>query len=150
MTFIDPLLPNFLEKLNKLDASATPSWGSMSAQRMVEHLSDAVGLALGEHAFPLEIPADKVHKAQGFLMSEHPMPKNFEAGFAPKEVALRNQDIEAAINEFELTWNKYVAFFLEHPGIVTLHPNFGELNFDMWQQLHSKHISHHLEQFGLL
>jgi hypothetical protein len=31
-----------------------------------------------------------------------------------------------------------------------LHPAFGDLNFTEWVQLHHKHVTHHLKQFGLI
>jgi len=33
---------------------------------------------------------------------------------------------------------------------TTLHPVFGELNFEEWILLHYKHVTHHLKQFGLI
>ena len=33
---------------------------------------------------------------------------------------------------------------------TSLHPVFGELNFEEWVLLHYKHVTHHLRQFGLL
>ncbi|MFI5186978.1 MAG: DUF1569 domain-containing protein [Chitinophagales bacterium] len=45
--------------------------------------------------------------------------------------------------------NDFFDFFLADPGIKTLHPAFGELNFEEWVQLHHKHVKHHLKQFGI-
>ena len=65
MTFIQPDLELVLQHFDKLDENTKPEWGSMSAQRMVEHLSDTLSLAKGELEVKLEIPEDKVEKAKG-------------------------------------------------------------------------------------
>lgn len=150
MTFIQPDLELVLQHLDKLDENTKPQWGSMSAQRMIEHLSDTMSLAKGELEVKLEIPEDKVEKAKGFLYSEHPMPVNFKASFAPENVTLRNESIELAIDEFTISWIEFVSLFEEESGKQTLHPNFGWLNFDDWMRLNSKHLTHHFIQFGLL
>jgi hypothetical protein len=40
MALVDISLESILPFLEKLDAQQVPQWGSMSAQRMVEHLTD--------------------------------------------------------------------------------------------------------------
>ena len=151
MDFNNIQLEDILQKLEELDPAAKPQWGSMSAQRMIEHLSDTLDLAMGNiSGVELEIPAEKVERAQGFILSEHPMPKNFEATFAPANVPTRNESFELAIDELALKWVDFENFFEEQPQMKTLHPNFGELNKDLWLKLNAKHIKHHLEQFALV
>lgn len=150
MTFLEPKLDVILPLLSKLEQNTKPIWGEMSAQRMVEHLTDALSLARGEITLPLEFPSDKTEKVQGFLKSEHPLPVNFEAGFAPKSAPIRNADLSAAIEEFQESWKNYESFFAPNPEKTTLHPNFGELNFELWQTLNSKHLTHHCKQFRLI
>lgn len=150
MDFNDIQLEDLLQKLDQLDPKTTPKWGSMSAQRMVEHLSDTLDLAMGKSKdVKLDIPEEKIPRAQGFILSEHEMPKNFEATFAPADAQLRNESIDFAIDEFTTKWLEFEDFFESNPGIKTLHPNFGELDLDMWKKLNAKHLKHHFEQFGL-
>lgn len=150
MSFLEPNLNTILSKLTKLEEGTLPQWGGMSAQRMVEHLTDSLSLATGKITLPLEIPEDKTERAKGFVLSEHPLPVNFQAGYAPKEVNLRNKDLKAAISEFKNSWKHYLSFFEEKPNLETLHPNFGKLDFLHWQKLNSKHLTHHFKQFGLI
>ena len=53
-------LENILETLEKLDENTKPAWGQMSAQRMVEHLTDTLAIATGRNPQPLLIPEDKI------------------------------------------------------------------------------------------
>jgi len=76
MSFLEPTLENFQNHISKLKHDKEPLWGTLSAQGMVEHLSDWIDLTMGKLAdLKLEIPEDKVVKAQAFLFSEYPLPK---------------------------------------------------------------------------
>ncbi len=150
MSFIETDLELILRYLDQLEANKKPLWGKMTAQRMVEHLSDTLKLAKGEIPTKLEIPEEKVDKARAFLYSEHPMPVDFKASFAPENMELRNESIDLAIDEFTINWIEFENLFEENTDLKTLHPNFGMLNYDDWNKLNSKHLTHHLKQFELL
>lgn len=149
MNYITPDLVTILHHLDQLKSDAQPLWGTMSAQEMVEHLTDGVKMSYGKLIIPLEIKEDQIEKAQGFLDSEHPFPKEFKAAFVPKEITLRHEELELAIDEFTMEWVDYLDYYEENPTAKHLHPYFGELTFDQWQRLQSKHITHHLTQFGI-
>ena len=151
MDFKDVQLKDILELMDQLEHSSQPNWGSMSAQRMVEHLTDTLDLSMGNiKDIHQEISPEKVERAKGFLLSEHPMPKNFEASFAPSDARTRNESLELALDEFALKWIEFEYFFNENPQTKTLHPNFGKLDKILWQKLNAKHIKHHFEQFELV
>lgn len=150
MAFIENDLNFILSKLNQLTEESYPLWGSMTSQRMVEHLSDTLNLGMGNISVRLEIPQEKVERAQGFISSEHPMPKNFVASFADQDTLTRNSSLTAAISEFTEMWNRFHSYYEINPHIKHLHPNFGELDYGLWNDLNRKHITHHFEQFGLI
>ncbi|MEJ6615513.1 MAG: hypothetical protein QNL61_01235 [Crocinitomicaceae bacterium] len=150
MQFIEPKLEIIVSKLERLKETDKPLWGSMSAQRMVEHLSDSIRLAFGDHSISLQIPEDKVKWAQDFLRTDVPLPKNFEAVFAKPKTPFRNNNIQSAISDFKSDWRNFESHFAMQPETKTLHPYFGELDFELWKTMHSKHITHHLEQFGVV
>ena len=60
MEFIEIDISEIIPKLDKLTSETKPLWGDMSAQRMVEHLTDTLKIASGKIKFPLEIPEDKI------------------------------------------------------------------------------------------
>ena len=151
MSFLEPTLENFQNHISKLKHDKEPLWGTLSAQGMVEHLSDWIDLTMGKIAgLKLEIPEDKVVKAQAFLFSEYPLPKNFKANFFPIREKFRNKDLDSAISEFESKWGEFEAFYFENPDFTTMHPSFGELNNKYLLALHSKHMTHHFQQFELI
>jgi len=152
------MTPAFLElditllvsKLDELTPNSQPIWGGMSAQRMVEHLSDSIKISSGKWKQELEIPEEKITKMQEILASDKEMPKNFEVPFAKKDTPLRHEELALAIDEFLLEWIDFEEYFSEHPNTTEIHPYYGPLNYDQWLRLHSKHFTHHFQQFGLI
>lgn len=150
MSFVTCDLESFLNFLSKLEKSSTPSWGSMSAQRMVEHLTDGINMSMGNGNYELEIPEDRVTKMVLFLESDKPMAQNIQVSFAKPDTPLRNADLEEAIDEFTLAWVDFEELNENQPDFTAIHPYYGNLNFEQWKRLHSKHFTHHFIQFGLL
>lgn len=149
MEFVELDISEIIQKLDKLSPDAKPLWGNMSAQRMVEHLTDTIKMASGKVKFPLEVPLDRIEKMQGFLDSDKPMARNIEVSFAKKAVELRHEEIELAIDEFLLEWIDFEEHFAEDENRTEQHPYYGDLNYDQWRRLHAKHLTHHFEQFGI-
>jgi hydroxymethylglutaryl-CoA reductase len=147
--FIEIDIETILNKLSKLDSSTKPLWGSMSAQRMVEHLTDLVQISNGKNSMEILIPEDKIEKMQLFIESDKPMAKNIEVAFVGKDVPLKNEELELAIDELILELVDFEEFF-EVEGRTTVHPYYGALNFEQWKKMHSKHFTHHFEQFDLI
>ena len=149
MEFITLNISEMIQRMDKLTENTPPIWGSMSAQRMVEHLSDCLKISSGKVKLPLEVEEEKIEKMIQFLNSEKQIPKNFEASFAKKETPLRHEEIELAIDEFLLEWIEFEEFYEENLEKTTIHPNYGPLNYNQWCRMHSKHFTHHFEQFDI-
>jgi hypothetical protein len=143
-------LENVIETLNALEAKKKPVWGTMSAQRMVEHLTDTLGIANGKNPQTLLIPEDKVERMQAFLETDKPMARGIIVPFASKEAKLRNEDLELAVDEFVDEWLFFEERFEENPDLKEVHSFYGAINFDQWRKLNDKHLNHHFEQFGLI
>ena len=148
--FIEANIEVVLAELAKLDPAQKPLWGSMNAQRMVEHLADVIRIANGKNRLELLIPEDKLERMVQFLDSDKPMAQGIEVPFAGKEVPLRNAELELAIDEFTEEWVDFQEHFEESEGRTEVHPYYGPLNYDQWKRLHAKHVTHHLKQFGIL
>lgn len=150
MYFVNCDLESFLSVLSKLEETSRPKWGNMSAQRMVEHLTDGINMSMGIGDFQLEIPEDRVSKMVQFLDSDKPMAQNIQVSFAKPDTPLRNVDLEEAIDEFTLAWVDFEELYENQPDFSALHPYYGNLNFEQWKRLHSKHFTHHFNQFGII
>ena len=143
-------LEEMLSKLDNLNSSDKPLWGKMTAQHMVEHLSNSFKMASGKLTFPSEVQETVFERMQAFLMSEKPMAKNIQVAFAPENEPLRHEELELAIDEFAEEWINFLEEFEGNLAKTTPHPYYGELSFELWNRLHKKHVQHHFEQFGLL
>ena len=148
--FIEPNIESILATLAKLTSEKKPAWGEMSAQRMVEHLTDSVQVSTGKNQLELLIPEEKIEKMQAFLASDKGMAKNIEVPFAKKDTPVRNEELELAIDELVDEWLAFEEYYEENPSATQLHPFYGQLNFEQWKQLHAKHFTHHFQQFELI
>jgi hypothetical protein len=150
--FIAADLETLLTYLNRLTPGTQPKWGNMSAQRMVEHLTDSLQIATGKNPQEQEIPEDKIARMHAFLVSDHPLPQNFSVSFATPEMnnKLRHEELELAIDEFVEEWLYFEELFESDPDRTAVHPNYGPLNYEQWKRLAEKHHTHHFTQFGLI
>lgn len=150
MTFIQTDLETILSYLNALTPDSKAQWGTMNAQRMVEHLTDTLRIATGKNPQSLLVPEDKLDKMLAFLDSDKPMAKEIQVPFATPEMKLRHEEIELAIDEFVEEWLEFEELYESNPECREVHPYYGPLNKAQWERLHAKHLTHHFEQFGLI
>ena len=150
MEFVQADLCAFLEILENLDEKKSASWGKMTPQRMIEHLCDCIYMSCGIGNHELLIPEEKIKGMQEFLYSEKEMPQNIQVPFAKENTPLRNTDIELALDEFTMAWVDFEEMYSEDQKKKALHPYYGNLNYEQWLLLHSKHFTHHFTQFGLM
>ncbi len=150
MNFIEPNLETILPILEKLTQDKKPLWGKMSAQRMVEHLTDTLKIATGEGPQELVIEEDKITRMLAFLDSDKEMAQNITVPFADENEVLRHEEIELAIDEFIETFLYFEEIYEINSELTEIHPFYGPLNFEQWQKLNAKHLTHHFKQFELL
>ena len=150
MEFVQADLCAFLEILENLEEKKSASWGKMTPQRMIEHLSDCIYMSCGIGNHELLIPEEKIKGMQAFLISDKEMPQNIQVPFAKENTPLRNTDIELALDEFTMAWVDFEEIYSEDSKKTALHPYYGNLNYEQWLLLHSKHFTHHFTQFGLM
>jgi oxepin-CoA hydrolase/3-oxo-5,6-dehydrosuberyl-CoA semialdehyde dehydrogenase len=142
---------DFIPLIKKLKGDDKGNWGKMNTQQMVEHVADFFKVSTGKIYFPLTTPAEHLPKFKEFLWSDKEFRENTKAAVLPEEpLPLRTSNMQEAITNLEMDIISFFEFFKDDPAKTTLHPAFGELNFEEWIQLHHKHVVHHLKQFGLM
>ena len=144
------LKEDFIPLFDKLKGDEKGKWGVMNAQQMVEHLADAVKSANGKLVLPVLSDGERLQKLRIFLISEESFKENIKNPLIGEGIPLRKPDLASAIYILK----KEVAYFFEifenHPGLKTVNPFFGELDYSMNVQLLHKHAMHHLKQFSLV
>jgi hypothetical protein len=148
--FVDTELEVVLPIFDKLTETTPPLWGTMSSQRMVEHLVDVIRIATGENPQALLIDVEKLPSMLRFLASDKPMARDIQVPFATSEMPLRHEEIELAIDEYIDVYLAFEELYESNPELTNVHPFYGPLNFEQWKRLHAKHLTHHFNQFGLI
>ena len=138
------------DALRLLRDDARPSWGRMTAQEMVEHLTWAFELSTGRARAECRVPDEQREGRQVFLYDNRPTPHDFPnpllaAGLPP----LRHARLAAAIAALRVEVERFLAGRDATQAMPT-HPVFGPLGMEEWARSHFKHTYHHLLQFGLI
>jgi hypothetical protein len=150
---LDFIQQQFIKLLYPLPATTKGKWGKMNAQQMVEHLILIFQSSSGKITAKLTTPQEHLPKYKEFLWSNKEFRENTKApaGLVPEEPApLQHTSMQLALQELQDELDYFFNYFKTHLGVTTMHPAFGELNFEEWIQIHYKHVVHHLKQFGLL
>lgn len=150
---INFLKNEFIGKLNNLLPDTKGKWGKMNGQQMVEHVTGFFKVSTGKIFIPLVSPPEHLQKLKEFLLSEKEFKENTKApgGILPEEpLPLRKESMSEAIGELAKSVQYFFSYYDQNASQKIIHPVFGELNFLEWVQLHHKHVTHHLKQFGLI
>ncbi len=140
--------------LAHLKEDTKPSWGRMSAQQMVEHLSLRFAYA-SKKVIPRPFMSSErmaFYKAK-FFNRDIKIKKNFTAkGLIPDEQVseLRFKNLKEAIAVYKKSLREFDEFFRINPIALTYNPFFGYLSKEEWIYYHARHIKHHFLQFGLI
>ncbi len=136
-----------------LPANAEPKWGKMNSQQMVEHVAAFFLVSTEKIKFDLVTPVEHLPKYREFLFSEKEFKENTKAPanvIGEEALPLRYATMTEALENLAGTIAYFENYFKADADKKTLHPVFGELNYEEWVLLHYKHVTHHLRQFGLL
>jgi hypothetical protein len=141
----------FPRLLHTIDPGTKPAWGKMNLQQMIEHMSDSLRIANGRDAKDCVTPLEHLPRMQAFMMSEKPFKENtVNVQMAEEPMPCRWDSVDDAIGELEQELNEFVDVFEQDKSKVITNPFFGDLNFEQWVQLLTKHALHHLRQFGVV
>lgn len=145
------LSAQFVPLLKNLPADAIGKWGKMNGQQMVEHVAGFFKVSTGKIKFPLVTPVEHLPKYKEFLYSDKEFRENTKAPVLPEEpLPVRFATMAEAISELDNDVHEFIHLFSNNDQLKTLHPVFGELNFEEWVLLHYKHVTHHLRQFEVM
>ena len=135
--------------LLKINTNSKPAFGTMNVLEMIEHLTIGLELSLSYKEYHIKTPEEQIPAFQRWLMTDKPfrpgspMPKNFKDFQAPD-----GQSLEAAKERLLETFRLFKSTVEEDENFWSVHESFGKLNAEQTRQLHVKHFTHHLTQFG--
>jgi hypothetical protein len=149
ISFLNTQVPNLIDTLQ---ADTLPKWGKMTAQHMVEHMSMSFILANGKIKVQEFItPEEKLPAMKRFVLGESPFKENTKSPALSDDLpALRYGNIDEAIAIFKRELENIFKVYEADKNLTLRNPIFGDLNFEEQVGLMTKHVKHHLNQFGLL
>jgi len=137
-----------IARINQLTASTTPQWGKMNVGQMLAHCNVAYDMALTDK-YPMAGSVKRFFLklfVKGPVVGPKPYKRN---GPTAPEFKITDE------RDFELEKNKLIQNIEKVQSLGTKHfegkesNSFGALTSKEWNVLFSKHLDHHLIQFGV-
>jgi hypothetical protein len=139
---------DYITRINKITADSKPLWGKMNAAQVMAHCTAPLKMAHGEIkgkrgliSFLFGKMAKKKYITKNEAFGNNlPTDPNFIFPDA-KEFEEERKKLIAKLNEFAERGPK---------AITTMpHSFFGTMSPEEWDVIQTKHIEHHLNQFGV-
>jgi len=137
---------NFKNLSEQIQEKNPANWGKMNAAQMFQHLNKSLEVIFTNKPIKRMFIGRIIGKMILKKALKNPSGIDKNTPTAPSFVAADNVDF---IKEKE-QWLGYLAKFIkmsETDFEGKVHPFFGKMTGNQWNQLIYKHVSHHLEQF---
>ncbi|MBZ0204548.1 MAG: DUF1569 domain-containing protein [Ignavibacteria bacterium] len=137
----------FIERINMLSKDSKALWGKMGPAEMLFHCSMAMKSAFGD----VKLKRAFIGYLFGSMAKKNMLSdKPFKQGL-PTDSSFKAKEKKNFEDEKKLLIELVKKFETGGPGGITSesHPFFGKLNIDEWNTLTTKHLDHHLGQFGV-
>jgi len=134
-------------RLARLDSSARPRWGRMTAHQMVCHLNDSFGVGAGtRYASPATSLLQRTLVKWVALRTSLPWPHG-----VPTRPEIEQGNGGTPPSDWERDRSRLVRWIAEFADCQNfgMHPIFGEMSRREWLVWGYKHVDHHLRQFGV-
>jgi hypothetical protein len=137
----------FIERIDKLTPLTPALWGKMNVAQMLAHCHVPLKLALGDLKLKCSFFGFLFGRiAKKKLLNDAPFEKNLPTF---KEAIIKSRRNFEDEKKFLIVLLKRMR--LAGPGgmVKDPHPFFGKLSPNEWDKLNTKHLDHHLRQFGV-
>lgn len=137
-----------IQRIEQLTPSTKPQWGKMDVAQMLAHCNVAYELEYTDkHPKPKGLEKFFIKLfAKNLVVGPKPYKKNMRT--APQFLITDERD-------FETEKNRLTAYIRKTQELGSGHFNgkdshaFGPLSTEQWNTVFSKHLDHHLQQFGV-
>lgn len=137
-----------IDRINKLTPETQAQWGKMDVAQMLAHCNVAYDMSLtDQYSKPGSFKKFMLKMfVKGAVVGPKPYPKNGRT--APEFVIADERD-------FEVEKKKLIDYIIKVRNLGGNHFNgkdshsFGSLTENEWNTMFSKHLDHHLTQFGV-
>ena len=139
----------YINRINNLTPETQRKWGKMSVDQVLAHLNVAYDLTFTPEKFP------KPSFIAKYLLSRFVKPKITNELPYKQNLPTSPAFIISDERNFEEEKKKLIGNIqrVQQLGRIAFegkeHLNFGKINAQGWNNMFSKHLNHHLEQFGV-
>lgn len=139
---------DFINRINKLTPTSKPNWGKMSAEQMLAHCNVAYEMVY-ENIHPKPNVLKKILLklfVKNFVVSEKPYKKSSPT--APQFIIKDSRKFEVEkqrLTDYIIKTQQLGEDFFDGKESHS----FGVLTKKEWNNMFSKHLDHHLTQFGV-
>ncbi|HUH74132.1 MAG TPA: DUF1569 domain-containing protein [Chitinophagales bacterium] len=136
-----------ISRIEQLKDNSPRKWGKMDVAQMLEHINIAYKNSIDEvqvNKNPLSVIIS-LPPVKKLMIYGMPFLKNLPT--AKEYIVKDSQDFEKNKEDFLKTFHKITQKGSDQTFVS--HPIFGELSYEDWGALLSKHLDHHLKQFGV-
>ena len=144
------LTDEVLRLLKELKEDASPSFGIMTAQHMVEHLIYITRSSVKDHGKPQkELTKEQLFFRKfiesGAVFKHHPSEQT------KKDLPqLKYDSLSEAVEQIALVIDDFYNHYKTDAICINYHPVIGNYNFKEIELFHFQHYRYHLWQFGLI
>ena len=140
--------PRFIARINAITPTSQRQWGTMTPGQMFRHVALTLEASLGETEVEdrSSLFYKVVHPLLDYGIIKYPKGK---AESAPEYIVDDQGDLETSRQELLDAVDRFLTFADENPNARPRHTFFGTLTITQWRRRHAKHLSHHLDQFGV-
>jgi hypothetical protein len=145
--FDQQYVEGIIERINKLSPGLKPLWGKMNTAQMLAHCTAPLQMAHGE--------IQGKRGLIGFLFGKMIKKKYLQGAEFEKNLPTDPKFIFPDVSDFDKEKqrliNKLREFAKKGPDAITKgkHSFFGAMTPHEWDVIQSKHLDHHLRQFGV-
>ena len=146
--FVKQDLESTTQRLNQLTPKTQAQWGKMNVAQMLAHCNVAYDMAFtNQYTKPGAIKKFMLKLfVKSAVVGPKPYPKNGRT--APEFIIADERDFEVERKKLITYLNKVQELGADHFQNKESH-SFGPLSSQEWNVLFSKHLDHHLTQFGV-
>lgn len=137
-----------IDRVQQLQASTPPRWGSMTATEMLLHCNMIHQQILSASASTPKKTSPKQYLIRWLVL--YILPRFPHNAKAPKTVLTKGTVSNEAFTEQQSFFIEIIRRFPHHKTPIRhYHPYFGNLSTTQWGLSLYKHLDHHLRQFGV-
>ncbi|MCH5596700.1 DUF1569 domain-containing protein [Niabella ginsengisoli] len=139
----------FIERINKLTPETKPLWGKMNVDQMLAHVNVPYEMVYdtGKHSKPKGLMKWILRKfVKTNVVNDTPYKRNMRT--APAFIIADRKDFEAEKERLLDNLQRTQQLGSKHFDGKESH-SFGPLTITEWNNMFSKHLDHHLIQFGV-